>query len=428
MNESYNKASEYWLNAFNSWAKMAGSFSQAASTADAEKNKQGSMDIFEYYTKASKYWMDMFNSWSKTVGGAPQQFGGVGPETWLKQPWSNMEGWTKLYERFTDMAKAMPFSFASMKNSSEAVAKSMDSYVKTYNTWLKGMDSVLAEGYSIAEKIGLGEDVETDKFFDTMKTTYNNITVTVVELLKETPFAGLEGLDKVVMDALNAIPEDQTMAREFLKEMISFSTKMTSMSSEVMKEVNKTSGDMLANGTISGEGYKKLIKKYGDTLKHSVEVLREKAAVVPGYKGMADEATNWAKTNLDLSVSWLEMNLKLYQGIDKSFKDISNKAQELFKGENISTADDFQKKWVEVYKNSLDVFIDETQFSENIHNLMNNYADSMKSTNELYRSLMTSPYVAKDDFNKVFNDLEKVKKSVKKQASKKVKDVPTEEK
>ena len=379
------------------------------------------MDIFEFYNSASKYWLDIFNSWGKTAGSFPQTFGGVGMESWLKPSWSDMAEWTRLYTGLTDMAKAMPLPFASIKDSSEAVAKGMNSYVKIYNAWLKGMDSVARKGYEIGQKAGIGEEVETAKFFETLNAAYDGITASVVESLKDTPFAGLKGLDKVVKDALDSLPEDQKMDREFLQELFSFSVKMTNLSTEVMKEVSKTSADVLAKGTISGEGYKNLIDAYGETLKHSVEILREKAALQPGYKDIADDATSWAKANLDLSISWLEMNRKLYQGIAKSSKDISKTAEELFKGEKISSADELHKRWVEAYQQALDILVKDAQFSENIHKLMSNYAEWMKSTNKLYRSVMTPPYVAKEDFDRVSEELAKVKSSVEKRATAKVK-------
>ncbi|OGN91502.1 MAG: hypothetical protein A2Z75_06940 [Chloroflexi bacterium RBG_13_50_10] len=420
MFESYNRASKYWLDIFNSWTKTAGSFPQASGAADTERNQEGSMDIFEFYNRASKYWLDIFNSWAKTAGSFPQTFGGVGMESWLKPSWSNMTEWTRLYTRFTDMAKTMPSPFASMKDSSEAVAKGMDSYVKIYNAWLKIMDSVAREGYEIGQKARMGEEVDTAKFFETLNAAYDGINASVVESLKDTPFAGLKGLDKVVKDALDSLPEDLKIAREFLQELLSFSVKMTNLSTEVMKEVNKTSADMLAKGTISGEGYKNLTDAYGETLKHSVKILREKGALLPGYKDIADDATSWAKANLDLSISGLEMNLRLYQGIAKSSKDISKTAEELFKGEKISSADEFHKRWVEAYQQALDILVKDAQFSENIHKLMSSYAEWMKSTNKLYRGVMTPPYVAKEDFDRVSKELAKVKRSVEKQATVKV--------
>src|SRR4030042_3874311 len=244
MFESYNKASKYWLDIFNSWTKTAGSFPQASGAADTERNQEGSMDIFEFYNRASKYWLDIFNSWAKTAGSFPQTFGGVGMESWLKPSWSNMTEWTRLYTRFTDMAKTMPSPFASMKDSSEAVAKGMDSYVKIYNAWLKIMDSVAREGYEIGQKARMGEEVDKAKFFETLNAAYDGINASVVESLKDTPFAGLKGLDKVVKDALDSLPEDQKMSREFLQELFSFSVKMTNLSTEVMKEVSKTYAEM----------------------------------------------------------------------------------------------------------------------------------------------------------------------------------------
>ncbi len=177
---------------------------------------------------------------------------------------------------------------------------------------------------------------------------------------------------------------------------------------------------MVAKGTISGEGYKNLIDAYGEALKHSVKILREKAALLPGYKDIADDATSWAKANLDLSISWLEMNRRLYQGIAKSSKDISKTAEELFKGEKISSADELHKRWVEAYQQALDILVKDAQFSENIHKLMSSYAEWMKSTNKLYRSVMTPPYVAKEDFDRVSEELAKVKSSVEKRATAKV--------
>ncbi len=445
MSESCKMASKYWQDIYNTWAKTMDSLPQASRGPDVEnwfkpfcgymgsetpgtdRTGKQSMDPFEFYSRASKYWMDNFNSWAESAGSFSRTFRGVDPESWFKPSWSNMTEWTRMYTGFTNMAKMMPLPFASMKDASEAVAKGVNSYVKIYNAWLKGMDSVAREGYEIGQKASAGGEVETDQFFETIKATFDNVTASVVESLKDTPFAGVNGMGQVVKEALDSLPTDQKAAKEFLRELFSFSVKMKNLSTETMKEIGKTSAEMLEKGPISDSGYKNLIDAYGETLKHYVEILREKAVLLPGYQDIPDDATSWAKADLDLSISWLEMNRKLYQGIAKSSKDISTTAEELFKGEKISSADEFQKRWVEACQQALDVPVKDAQFSENIHKLMNSYAEWMKSTNKLYRSVMTPPYVAKEDFDRVSEELAKVKSSVEKRATVTVK-VKAEEK
>jgi hypothetical protein len=431
MSESYNRASKYWLDIYNTCAKAMGSLPQASRGADVEswfkpfggcmgsemagtnRTAKGSMDTLEFYTKASKSWLDFYNTWAKTMDSFPQTFRGVGMGSWFQPSWSNMAEWTKLYTGFTDRAKPMPLPFGSVNDTSEAVAKGMNSYVKIYNAWLKGMDSVAREGCGIGWEASAGEEVDTAKFFETMKTTFAGITASVVESLKDTPFAGLEGPAKVVKEALDSLPAEQEMTRELFQELLSFSVRTKSLSIETMKEVSKTYADMLEKGTISDSGYKNLIDAYGETLKHSVEILREKAALLPGYTDIADDATSWAKADLGLSISWLEMNLKLYQGIANSSKDISKTAEELFKGEKISSADEYHKRWVEAYQQASDILVKDSQFSENIHKFMSGYTEWMKSTNKLYRSVMTPPYAAKEDIDRVSGELAKIKRKVK---------------
>ena len=102
MSESYNRASKYWQDIYNTWVKKMGSLPQASRGADVEswfkpflgymgsdtagtdRTAKESMDIFEFYTRASKYWLDIFNSWAKTAGSFPQTFGGGGMENWFK--------------------------------------------------------------------------------------------------------------------------------------------------------------------------------------------------------------------------------------------------------------------------------------------------------------------------------------------------------
>ncbi|GEM_PF-3115013 len=432
--ETFNRASKYWQDVFNVWAKAVGSFPQGSGATDAERwfrpfqfragqeaaqaerAAKQSTDYFEFYRRASSYWLDAFNSWARWAGSFPQGFGGMNMEAFPKMPWMNMAEWTRSYSGFTDMARMMPFTAIPMRDTSEAVARGMNSYMKVFNAWLKGMDAMGREGFEIGQKIGSGEQVQVDSFFESMKTAYTGITTGVLEVLKDTPFAGMKGIDRAVKDALDSLPEEQEMARAFFQELLDFSVRQRNLSTDAMKQVSKTSEEMLRKGIVLDGGYKDLIEAYGEMLRHSTEVVRVPTALAPEYKDIADNAASWAKANMDLCMSWFEMNLKLYQGIALSAREMCKTSAELFEPGKASSSE-FGERWATACRQAADTMVKDSQFPEQINKLMNGYTGWMGATSRLCRSMMTSPCATKEDIQRVSHEVEKVKSSVEKRAS-----------
>ena len=372
------------------------------------------VDMFELYNRASKSWTDIFNSWAKSVSGFPQAFRGVDTESWFKPVWGYTDDWSKVYRGFTDMSKMMPQPFASMKYVSDDVAKSIDSYMKIYDAWLKGMDAVAREGYEIGRKLSAGEEADTSKLYDDAKATYNSITAKVVESLKDTPFAGVKEIDKAIQQFLDSIPEEQKTARDLLQEVFAFNAKQINLSSLAMRQASDMFAEMLEKGTVSDDLYKSLLDAYGETLTHSMEILRIPSALLPEYKDIINDVTGWAKTNLELQVSWLEVNLKLYQGVTKSAGEIYSAAEAVFKEGEVSSPDEYYKRWVEACQKATDISVKSSQIDQSIPKLINKYTEYIKSMSKLYQNLMTAtPFATKEEFDKVSAELEKILSSTK---------------
>lgn len=377
----------------------------------AEKER---MDVFEFYSNAFNSWSDIFSSWTKTMESFPGAFRPMDVESWFKPFWGYMEDWNKVNESFTEMTKWMPLQFESVKDMSEAVAKGVSSYVKIYDSWLRNMDSVAREGYEAGRRSINGEEVETDKFFEALRGAYDDITTSVVESLKETPFAGIKEIDQAVKESLDSFSEEQKMAREFLNELFGFSTKMINLSTSALKEATDTFTDMVEKGTISADAYKSIMDAYGDTLKHSVEILRLPAALLPEYKDTVDDAISWVEKNLDVFISWLEINLKPYQAISKSTSEIYKLAEDAFKEGKISSQDEFYKRWAETFEKATRNLIENSQFYDSIPKFINSHTEFLKSTNKLYQNVMTPPYVTKEALDKTSQELKKVKSLIEK--------------
>ncbi len=373
-------------------------------------------DAFEFYNKAIKSWMDNFPMWSKMPAGFGPVMGG-GVESPMKPFWGYLDDWNKVYAGFTDMMKGVPVALEPTKNMSDAISKGINAYVKIYDAWLRGMDNLAREGFEIGQRISAGEEVDTSKFLKAMEDTYETISSSVIQSLHDTPMAGIKELDEAVKKSMESLSGEQTMAREFVNEIFGLNVQLMNLGAQAFKEAAKSSSEMLEKGTIPSDGYSGMISSYGDLLKHSVEVLRFPAAIVPGYQEIADNATNWAKANLDLSVAWANANLKLYHGISRSATEIQEAAQELVKDKKISTPDQFYTTWSEVYEKVSDILANRSQFYESMPKLVNAYTDYIKAGSKLYQSAMNPPCATKEDLARLHEELAKIKATVEKKAS-----------
>ena len=385
----------------------------------ANKETNGFTDMFEYYSSAYKAGLDMFNSWSKmnSFNVMPKS---THTESWFKPFWGYNEQWSQVYKNYGDMMKSMPLPLDSMADMSETMAKSVDSYVKIYDAWLKSTDKVAREGYEIGRKLNVGDNVDTSEFLNAMQTSYDDISASVIDVLNNTPFSGMSSINNAIKASLDSFPEEQQKSRDLMQEFLNFYVNTMNLSVSSMKEAIKTNSDMLEKGTISTDSFKSSIDAYGETLKNSIDAQKLPAGLLPRYKGLADDLTNIAKMNLDMYTSWVEVNLKLYQGMTKSSTEAQKSAEELLKDRKLQSPDEFYKLWTEAGQKATDIFIQNSQLDNSMPKVINDYTRWMQAVNKLYQDVITPAFTTEEDINKVSQELDNLKSSVeqKKQAAK----------
>ena len=376
------------------------------------------VNIFDFYTKIYRSWADSISSYTRLGAGLPGAFKAPNSENWFKPFWGNMGDWGNLNASFVEMTKGLPLPFESVKAMNEGVSRGINMYVNTYDVWLRSMEKVAREGFEVGRKLGAGEKVDTASFLESVRAASDDVNSTLVESLKETPFAGVKEIDEAVRRALAALPEEQKVARAFLEELFSFSSKASSLSTSAMAEAVKNFTDMLNKGTITADTYRNLVDSYGAMLKNSMEILRPSAKLFPGYGEVVDAAVDWAQKNLEVYSTWLEISLKLQKGTRESFEDIYKSAEGILGAGRAVTADEFLRKWSEAYQKAATAMVERSQMFASIPAFLDKYTEYVKATSKLYRSVMTPPLVPAKDVEDVSERIEKVKTAAEKRASK----------
>lgn len=385
------------------WTEMASSYPGTLSSTGME-------NMF-------KPWSEVMSTWTKTVGSFhPEQFGTGGLDNWFKPYGNYMDSWTKAYQGFADGSKGSGAHLESMKEMNQTVAKAINSYVSIHDAWVRNMDAASRQGYEIGRRLIAGEDAEIGDFFETLKTAYEDSTNSLMEALKSTPFSGIEQIDQELKNSLDAFPEEQEMAKNLIQELFRFNTKMMNISTSGMKDASTNLTSMMEKGTISSDSYKNMMDTYAETLKQCLEIMRPPAAVLPGYKIMVDAVIGSAEKNLDMMTAWLEINLKLYEGIGKSSGEISQSTSEMFKDEQNLAPDEFYKKWSQAWEKATQTMVQKTELEASIPTFLRKYTEWLKSIENVYESATAIPYVTKDDLDGVAYEVEKVKASLSKKS------------
>ncbi|MBM3302446.1 MAG: hypothetical protein FJY85_21150, partial [Deltaproteobacteria bacterium] len=353
-----------------------------------------------------KPWSDMFKTWSQAASSySPEEFAKIGPEGWFKPYREFMDNWSRAYQGFADMSKGSATPVESMKDLNQAIARSINSYVSIHDAWLRSMDSAARQGYEIGRKLMAGEEVEIGPFFDTIKSAYDDSTNSIMEALKETPFAVVEEIDRELKNSIDSFPEEQEITKGLVEEMLRLNARMINLTTSATKEFNGTLSKMLEEGTISSDAYKAVLDAYAETMKHCIEIMRPPAALLPEYKATVDAATNCAATNLDMMTSWIEINLKLYEGIAKSAGEISKSSSEILKAETPLTPAEFYDKWVTLWQDATGTLIQNTHFNTSVPTFVRKYTEWVKSVQRLYGSVTAIPYATKEDIDELAHEL-----------------------
>ncbi len=347
-------------------------------------------EVVESYNSAFKSWSDMMGSWNRTM----EDFSGA------FKPSGNGNGfgfssWINSGKYFTEMMDRLPLPYIPMKNMNEALAKSLDSSRKIYDSYLRNMMTVIKESYEIDLKSVAGSEPETDRLFETMLRAYEDISATAVESLKDTPFEGIKEIDEAVKQSLEALSEERQMMRAMFKEITAFKARVAKLSSSAMKEAASAITDVKEKGTISVDACKEMADACGNTLNRSLEIFGLPDPLVTEYKGAVNGAVGLTAKKLDVFTAWLEINLKSTQAFTGCAEIVCKVYEESFKETKegkIPSQEVFYKKCADVCEETLRKLIKGTHFNGSVPRFIGAYTDYLKSVKGHYRKVMTIPY------------------------------------
>lgn len=399
-----------YSQAFKSWADMLSSWTEAASNYPGAFSGPSMETWF-------KPWSEMVNTWTKTMTSIhPEEFGKAGLDNWFKPYWDYMDNWNKAYQGFADATKSSPVPLESMKQMNQNIAKAINAYVHIHDAWIRSMDAATRQGYEIGRRLMAGEEVELGTYLDTLKSAYEESASSLMEALKETPFAEMQNIDAELRNSLEAFPEEQEAAKNLLEELVRFNSRMMNISTSGMKEASATLTNMMENGTISVDSYKSIMDAYAETLKQCLEIMKPPTALLPGHKIMVDAVIGCAEKNLDMMTAWLEINLKLYEGIGKASGEITKSTSEIFKDNQNLTPDEFYKKWVQAWDESTRALIQNTDIATSVPAFLRKYTDCVKAMENAYETASAVPYATKEEVDSLAYEVEKVKSSLAKKS------------
>jgi hypothetical protein len=386
---------------------------------------------FEAYTHMVGAWGDVVSSWSESMIGMAS-VGTEETESWFKPLWDYFEEWGKVYQSYTETMKGLPLPYAAMRDYADGAIRAIDYCATMYDVWARSVDKIGRKQLEIAQGLASGRKVETAEVFDVLRQSYVDASVSLAESLRgtafEAGFKGIEEVNKAAKQFLDSFPEEEKQAKETFQIFANSFIKMTNSWSILMVEASRTFSDMLAEGEISGNPYKKVVNTYGEAAKELLGALRGPGStLVPGYKDAVEDATEWAEKYFDMISSWYGVPLKLYQGIAKSSSETYRFVDETLGGGKVSSWEEFYSRWSEVYDEAAGKFMEATQFSTALPKFTDSLVEYGKSTGNLYRRLVTPRFATREEVDKVNSSIEKVSKMMERKKAEKKEESAGEE-
>ena len=370
---------------------------------------------FEIYTDMFKAWGDVFGPWAKSG----------------KSFWNYPEEWSKIFTSLTEAMKGFPLSYEAIKDYSEAAAKGINAYVKIYDAWVKSMDKIGRKQFEMVQAIAAGEEVKTTELFDILRESSEDISRNLVESVRGSvfngAFKGIEEINKAFKQFADSFSAEEKQAKETFQAFSNAFVKIVKSWNTLMVEAGKTFSDMLGKGEISPDTYKKVMIIYGEALKESVDALFGPLSnLLPRYKDLVNDVTDWTNKYFDLVTSWLEVFLKFSQGIGKSSSEIYKFIDETLKESKSASIEEFNKKWFEFYGKATADLMEAIQLSVTLPKFTNSLVEYIKATNNLYQRVMIPPFPSKEEMDKVYSNIEKVRKMAEKKGEEKKEEGPDE--
>ncbi|MBI2854371.1 MAG: hypothetical protein HYX87_05565 [Chloroflexi bacterium] len=376
------------------------------------------IDLADLYTKAYRSWADVFGSFTRTWS-QPGDSTAPSMENWFQPWWGYMDYWARMSSNYAEVARAMRVPFESLRYSSDAMAEGFNMYRRVYEAWFKGTEKLARLGTEVGRQIYAGEKPNVDKFFDTLKSAYDDMSEGVVEATRGTRFSGMRDVDQAVKKARDAFPDEQQVAKDYLQQLFDVTIETIRLSTSAMAETARAFSEIMEKGNMSPESYRNLIYNYGRTLKQSLDSLKPSATLASGYREVVEDTTNWAKSSVDTYVCWLEMNLKLQKAAQDSYSVIYRAAQKaLGDGNRSITPQEFFRKWSDAYREAASTLVETSQLSTTVPEFIEQYTQCARSVSTLYRNALTPSFATREDVTKVSEELQRVKSQAESVATK----------
>jgi methyl-accepting chemotaxis protein len=299
------------------------------------------------------------------------------------------------------------------------MTQSINSYVKIYDEWIKNMDKMGKKQLELVQGLATGKEVNVAEMFDDISKSYADISNSLMESLKgttlEEAFKGVEEVNEALKQFADSFPEEQKQTKEIFQTFCSSYVKIMNSWTASTRDVSRTLPDMLSKGEISADAYKKIVNTCSEASKESAgALLGPLSALLPDYKDMVDDVTDWTNNYFDLLASRIEVLLNLFQGITKSSSEMSRFANETFGKGEISSTEELYNSWSEFYRKAAVNLTDNVHFSTTLSNFVNSFVEYVKSTNNLYRHTMTPPFPGKEEVDKIYATIEEMATKVEK--------------
>jgi len=364
--------------------------------------------VFDAYSDAFRLWSEMARSWMKSASGFPMPFGDTGN---LFKPFLGyFEDWSKMYNSFMAATQGVFPPYGALKDYMDAMVKGIDSYIKIYDAWIKSVDRVGRTGYEFVTESISGKEMKTEELLTAMRESYDDILSSFMEPLEAVPFTDVKALKEATKKFLGAFPEEEKQIRDFFDGCFSYTVKTMNDWNSMIKEASKAYADGIGRGEISVEPYQKMVEMCSETYSGLLKAL--KPSLGPEYSYLTEDLVEWSGKYLDMISFWFEIPMKLYQGVWKSFSDVSRYIEEM-RGEEIGSTGDLYDRWSKFYRRATSDLMKTADFSTTVPEFIDKLVDYTKSTNALYEKLI-APYATKKEVSDIYEAIKKDTAEIKK--------------
>jgi len=304
-----------------------------------------------------------------------------------------------MYERFIEMLRNVyPFPME-INAYTDMMVKGVDSYIKIYDAWIKSMDKMFSEGYRFISGIATGEEQDVKEIISSIENYYKEVFESFTKMIE-----GISFIDtNIIKDSFNkitgAFPEDQERIKMFQENYLTYIQKTIKDWNETVKILTKSLAESIEKGEFSTEIYQKLMGMYNETYINFLESLKP---LLNLDEDLAKDVIDWNKKYFNMISTWMETPLSMFDGVNKTYKELMKYIKET-STEEITSPAKLQEKWTKFYQDSAKSFIQMANVANTTPKFIDSMIDYIKTTNKLFTKYMP-PYITKKDIVRVEED------------------------